>query len=88
MIFILKSTQIIRWCGVEGREGVANVSSGRRCRLSKVFTSSTFLTSSESKMAYTKRGNHWPNIKVRTTWDRKINRAASPNGGTIAVYED
>ncbi|GJY98854.1 hypothetical protein Tco_0516284 [Tanacetum coccineum] len=33
-------------------------------------------------------GNRWPNIEVRTTWDRKIIRAASPNGGTIAVYED
>ncbi|GKF16013.1 hypothetical protein Tco_0057475 [Tanacetum coccineum] len=33
-------------------------------------------------------GNRWPNIEVRTTWDRKIIRVASPNGGMIAVYED
>ncbi|GJS02198.1 hypothetical protein Tco_0318706 [Tanacetum coccineum] len=61
-------------------------------------------SSSESKMACTKQefvdgeqfvteeiieeGNRWPNIEVRTTWDRKNIRAASPNGGTIAVYED
>ncbi|GKB57494.1 hypothetical protein Tco_0913680 [Tanacetum coccineum] len=32
--------------------------------------------------------NCWPNIEVRTTWDRKIIRAASLNGGTITVYED
>nr|GEZ49248.1 hypothetical protein [Tanacetum cinerariifolium] len=57
-------------------------------------------SSSESKMACTKRefvdgeqfvteeGNHCPNIEIRTTWDRKIIRAASSNGGTIVVYED
>ncbi|GKC35112.1 hypothetical protein Tco_1047496 [Tanacetum coccineum] len=33
-------------------------------------------------------GNRWPNIEVRTTWDRKIIRAASPNEGMIAVYKD
>nr|GEV33904.1 hypothetical protein [Tanacetum cinerariifolium] len=32
-------------------------------------------------------GNRWPNIEVRITWDRKIIRAASSSGGTIAVYE-
>ncbi|GKB86907.1 hypothetical protein Tco_0959179 [Tanacetum coccineum] len=31
--------------------------------------------------------NRWQNIEVRTTWDRKIIRDASPDGGTIAVYE-
>ncbi|GJW03164.1 hypothetical protein Tco_1562020 [Tanacetum coccineum] len=35
-----------------------------------------------------KEGNRWPNIEVRTTWEIKIIRAASLNGGTISVYEE
>ncbi|GKA51348.1 zf-CCHC domain-containing protein [Tanacetum coccineum] len=30
-------------------------------------------------------GNRWLNIEVRTTWNRKIIRAASSNGGTIVT---